>query len=159
MTTTPVLDPASGGRMFYFDRDDERVTFGDIRTHEPELLSNGQTLEVRPDRLMDFRELPYADNSFHLVIFDPPHLTSAGPNSWLRKKYGVLGQGWRDDLTRGFAECFRVLKPYGTLIFKWSEVDVRVSEILALTPARPLVGHKSGKAAKTHWIVFMKDAV
>jgi len=31
-----------------------------------------------------------------------------------------------------------------------------VREILALTPERPLYGHKSGKASKTHWIAFLK---
>lgn len=59
-------------------------------------------------------------------------------------------------IRRGFAECFRVLRPGGTLIFKWNELAVPVREILALTPERPLYGHKSGKASKTHWIAFLK---
>jgi len=152
----PVLDPASGGRMFYFDRDDDRVVFGDIRTMEPTVLSNGQTLEVRPDILMDFRALPFEDGRFRLVIFDPPHLDNLGENAWMRTKYGFLGSSWRDDLAAGFRECFRVLAPYGVLIFKWAEVRIPVSEVLALTPERPLIGHKSGRQAKTHWIAFMK---
>lgn len=59
-------------------------------------------------------------------------------------------------IRRGFAECFRVLKPEGTLIFKWNEHEVPVSQILALTPERPLIGQRCGKTAKTHWLVFMK---
>ena len=59
-------------------------------------------------------------------------------------------------LHRGFAECFRVLRPEGTLIFKWCEYDVPVSEVLALTPEKPLYGHRSGKQSKTHWIAFLK---
>lgn len=155
-TTKPVLDPASSARMFYFDKDDDRVVFGDIRSQEPIMLSNGQAFEIRPDSLMDFRSLPFEDETFRLVIFDPPHLTRAGEGSWLRMKYGFLGATWRDDLRAGFAECFRVLKPEGVLIFKWSEVQVPVSEVLALTPERPLVGHRSGKGMNTHWITFMK---
>jgi hypothetical protein len=31
-----------------------------------------------------------------LVVFDPPHLKHAGPRSWLRAKYGVLGESWRE---------------------------------------------------------------
>ena len=27
----PVLDPACGGRMFWFDKSDSRVLFGDVR--------------------------------------------------------------------------------------------------------------------------------
>lgn len=42
------------------------------------------------------------------------------------------------------------------LIFKWNETQIPVSQILALTPHRPLVGHKSGKAARTHWVTFIK---
>ncbi|MFU1952932.1 SAM-dependent methyltransferase, partial [Bordetella avium] len=65
---------------------------------------------------------------------------------------------WRDDLRRGLAECFRVLRPEGVLIFKWAEVQIPVSQILALTDHRPLFGHKSGKREKTHWLTFLKPA-
>jgi hypothetical protein len=34
------------------------------------------------------------------------------------------------------------LKPYGTLIFKWNEHEIRVSEILALTNEKPLFGNR-----------------
>lgn len=59
-------------------------------------------------------------------------------------------------LRLGFAECFRVLKPEGTLIFKWNEIEVPLREILALTPVQPLYGHRTGKQAKTHWCAFLK---
>lgn len=75
----------------------------------------------------------------------------------MAKKYGKLNRKtWRDDLRKGFAECFRVLKPDGVLIFKWNEYEIPVAEVLKLTPYTPLFGHKSGKAAKTHWLTFMK---
>lgn len=155
-TTRPVvLDPASGSRMFYFDHDDDRVLFGDIR-RESHILIDGRALSVNPDVLMDFRALPYEDAAFKVVIFDPPHLDNLGPESWMRKKYGFLGQTWREDLTAGFAECFRVLEPSGVLIFKWNETRIPVAQILALTPHKPLIGHKSGRASKTHWITFLK---
>ena len=51
---------------------------------------------------------------------------------------------------------FRVLRPEGTLIFKWCEYEVPVREVLALTPEKPLFGHQSGKLGKTHWIAFLK---
>ncbi len=69
---------------------------------------------------------------------------------------GVLGDDWQDDLRRGFAECFRVLKPEGLLIFKWNETQIRVSAVLALAGVPPLFGHKSGKRVDTHWLTFMK---
>jgi len=48
------------------------------------------------------------------------------------------------------------LKPNGTLIFKWAETQIKVSEVLALTTEKPLFGHKSGKLSKTHWLTFTK---
>ena len=40
--------------------------------------------------------------------------------------------------------------------FKWCEDEIPVSQILALTPERPLFGHRRGKRQKTHWVTFMK---
>ena len=113
-------------------------------------------LTIAPDYVADFTCLPFADESFPMVVFDPPHLVRNGKNGWLAKKYGKLESDWRETIRLGFAECFRVLKPHGTLIFKWNEHEIPVSQILALTPERPLVGQRCGKSAKTHWIVFMK---
>ena len=52
----------------------------------------------------------------------------------------------------------RVLKPNGTLIFKWNETDVTVSKIIDVIGQMPLFGHKSGKREKTHWLCFMKES-
>ena len=157
MTAAPVvLDPASGSRMFYFDKEDDRVLFGDIRS-EQHVLCDGRALNINPDAIVDFRNLPFPEGSFSVVVFDPPHLVRAGPKSWQAAKYGRLdSDNWQEHLTAGFAECFRVLKPEGVLIFKWNETQIPVSQILALTDQKPLVGHKSGKQAKTHWITFLK---
>lgn len=150
-----VLDPASGSRMFYFDKSDPRVLFGDQR-REQHVLCDGRALDVNPDEIMDFRYLPYADGSFRVVVFDPPHLVRVGKSSWTFKKYGGLLSTWNEDLTAGFAECFRVLAEHGVLIFKWNETQIPVSQILALTPHKPLVGHRSGKRSDTHWVTFIK---
>ena len=151
-----ILDPASGSRMFYFDKKDNRVLFGDIRS-ERHTLSDGRKLIVEPDNITDFRDLQFDDKQFKLVIFDPPHMTSLGKTSWMAKKYGVLGKDWHSDLKAGFDECWRVLDVNGTLIFKWNEYDILVSEILSLFPQAPVMGHRSGKLSKTHWIVFFKS--
>lgn len=149
-----VLDPCCGSRMFWFDRSHQHALFGDLRT-EDHILCDGRALEIAPDLNMDFRSMPFPDGAFSLVVFDPPHLSNAGKQSWLAKKYGVLGENWRDDLRKGFAECFRVLKSDGVLIFKWAEVQIPVSQILALCDRAPLFGHRSGKQANTHWITFI----
>lgn len=135
--------------MFWFDKKNPAVLFLDNRTLEPEVMSNGATFSVKPDMLMDFRDLQLPDNSFSLVVFDPPHVLRGGKSSFLAKKYGHLNKGtWREDLKKGFAECFRVLKPQGTLIFKWNECHVPLKEILVLTPHQPLFGNRGGQSCK-----------
>ena len=141
--------------MFWFDKENPSVIFGDIRT-ETHTLCDGRTLEIKPDCEIDFRDLPFSSECFHLVVFDPPHLVSGGDNSWMVKKYGRLNDNWQSDIKQGFRECFRVLKPNGVLIFKWNETQIKVSEVLSLAGPQPLFGHKSGKQQKTHWICFMK---
>ena len=52
-----------------------------------------------PDVVGDFRDMPFEDETFRLVVFDPPHLLHAGDDSWLAKKYGVLNEStWREDI-------------------------------------------------------------
>lgn len=156
------LDPCCGSRMMWFDSNDQRALFGDQRdesiivTDRSHREDGTRALSIHPDIRMDFRSMPFDDDTFPLVVLDPPHLVRAGPRSWLAAKYGKLGSDWRDDLRAGFAECFRVLRPSGTLIFKWSEVQVATRDVLSLTPHKPLFGHPSGKRAGTHWITFMK---
>ena len=165
MSTAEILDPCCGSKMMWFDKQDPRVIFGDRRAETVTVTDNSprnktgtRTLSIEPDALMDFRELPFADNTFRLVSFDPPHLTRAGPRSWLAAKYGKLGNDWREDLRAGFLECFRVLQPSGVLVFKWNETQVKLREILPLTPNKPLFGQVSGRNGMTHWLVFMKDS-
>lgn len=70
---------------------------------------------VKPDTVADFTDLPFEDETFYLVVFDPPHLVHVGKNSWLAKKYGRLTGDWREMLRKGFSECLRVLKSNGNI--------------------------------------------
>lgn len=149
--------------MMWFDPTNTDVIFGDRRNETLTVTDNSRgnasgtrVISIEPDTLLDFRDLPFDDGSFNLVVFDPPHLKQAGPRSWLAAKYGKLSDSWRDDLRRGFSECFRVLANDGVLVFKWNETQIKVREVLALTNVQPLFGNKSGKKAGTHWYVFIK---
>lgn len=98
--------------------------------------------------------LPFPDNSFYLVLFDPPHLIHAGENSWLAKKYGTLNtDNWQAIIKAGFTEAMRVLKPNGTLVFKWNDSQIALSELLKQIPYEPLFGQKR---QNTHWLVFIQ---
>lgn len=158
-----ILDPCCGSRMMWFDRNNPDVVYADSRSEKITLTdrshgneSGTRTLIIEPDVLMDFRNIKYPDESFYLVVFDPPHLVRAGKKSWLAAKYGKLSNNWRDDLRQGFAECFRVLKMNGILIFKWNETQIKVREVLDCSPYPPLFGNVAGKKNGTHWVTFMK---
>lgn len=153
-----ILDPCCGSRMFWFDKKDDRAVFTDKRA-EQHTLCDGRELIIEPDMVMDFTDLQFDDEQFHMIVFDPPHLRKAGKNSWMALKYGKLDENWPNMIRDGFTECFRVLKPNGTLIFKWNEDQIPVKDILALTDQKPVVGHRSGKRSNTHWICFLKSEV
>lgn len=154
-----ILDPCSGSRMMWFDKNDQRTLFGDLRYEEHTLKDRNYSrhLEIHPDIKLDFRDLPFPDNSFKIIVFDPPHLIRAGKKSWLALKYGKLTQSWQDDLKQGFAECFRVLEIGGILIFKWNENQISNKAVLELTPYKPLFGHTKNRKGQTIWFTFMKD--
>jgi len=157
-----VLDVCCGSRMFWFDRSNSSCVYVDKRQERHFAkdcsVKNGEReIVVAPDTRADFTSLPFRDNTFVHVVFDPPHIQRNGDSSWLLKKYGVLRGNWREMIRKGFLECFRVLQINGTLIFKWNEIEVPLREILELVPARPLYGHRTGKQAKTHWVAFLKQ--
>ena len=167
MKDKKVLDACCGSRMFWFDNKDERTLFIDIREKCERIVDIGtqgtigrKPIVVNPDLVADFREMPFEDESFYHIVFDPPHFyKGAGATGKIAFQYGLLKETWRDDIRKGFAECFRVLKPNGTLIFKWCESEIPLKKVLALTENKPLYGHRSGKKAMTHWVAFIKSSV
>lgn len=166
MSAPMILDACCGSRMMWFDRAHGRAVFGDRRAETVTVpdrshgkVDGTRSIVIHPDAQFDFRALPFSDHTFKLVAFDPPHLVRAGSRSWLAAKYGTLDTDWRNDLRQGFAECFRVLQPEGTLVFKWNETQVPLREVLALTSHAPLFGNTAGRKNGTHWLVFMKPAL
>ncbi|MGX7163369.1 class I SAM-dependent methyltransferase [Enterococcus massiliensis] len=147
-----ILDACCGSRMFWYDKSNPDVTFMDIRQHYEE-LKTGHIINVNPDVVADFTDMPFPDGEFDLVVFDPPHLIHAGDNSWLVKKYGKLNQYWPTLIHDGFEECMRVLKPNGTLVFKWNEEQISFRKVLNSIDYKPLFGDKRAKTRRT---VFMK---
>jgi len=150
-----VLDVCCGPRMFWFDKNNPDVMFADIR-NEKHILCDGRVLEIKPDIQMDFTNMPFDDNTFRLVVFDPPHMNKLGKNTWMAQKYGVLLPTWETDIRAGFDECMRVLEPEGILIFKWNEAQINLNQVLKVIRSKPLFGHVTGKHGKTIWMTFLK---
>ena len=155
-----VLDVCCGTKAMWFNKEDERALYLDKRreTHIDTYPCGTKTNVINPDLIGDFTNIKQPDNSFWHVVFDPPHVEISKPNnSQIIKKYGSLQGDWRSMISKGFKECFRVLKPNGTLVFKWNEVKFPIKEVLKLTDEQPLYGHKSGKKMQTHWVCFIKE--
>jgi SAM-dependent methyltransferase len=150
-----ILDVCCGSRMFWFNRENPQAIFMDKRSEE-HILCDGRELKVKPNLIGCFTNMPFPDESFYLIVFDPPHMKTLGGNSWLAKKYGRLFDDWETQIRGGFEECWRVLRPGGTLVFKWNETDVAINDVLALAPVKPVFGHTTGRQAKTIWATFFK---
>ena len=157
-----ILDVTCGSRTIWFNKHHPAAVYCDKRREALKgYWKSGDGKSVRncivdPDVQCDFTDLPFQDNSFSLVIFDPPHLTGAKETAWLVKKYGKLDDTWPKMLHDGFVECMRVLKLDGVLIFKWSEYDIQAEKVWKALGQRPLFGHHSGKQSRTLWGCFMK---
>lgn len=150
-----IIDVACGAKMFWYKKDHPQTVYMDIRELE-DTLCDGRKLIIKPDIIGDFKNIPFPDNTFKLAVFDPPHLIKLGNRSWMAQKYGILPENWQQEIKQGFDECMRVLEPYGILIFKWSEQQIKTSEVIKVIGKLPLFGDRR---SKTHWMVFMKDAL
>ena len=156
-----ILDMTCGSRSIWFNKNHPAAVYCDKREEDMTLFfgkahSSPHALNIRPDILCDFTALPFPDESFSLVVFDPPHLIRAKETAWLVKKYGLLDDTWPQMLHDGFAEGMRVLKPDGVLVFKWSEIQIPADEVWRAIGQKPLFGHHSGKKSNTFWCCFMK---
>jgi hypothetical protein len=151
-----ILDVACGARLFWFNKKHPNTVYCDKRVVPYHEYYKNRFIEINPDVVCDFTNLPFPDKSFKLVVFDPPHLKSVGENSWLYIKYGRLESNWPKMLKDGFNECMRVLENYGVLIFKWSEYQIPLSKILKVVDQEPLFGNKHPRQSGTHWLCFMK---
>ena len=166
MNGIKILDATCGDRTIWFQKEEPHTIYCDIRREEWEgdfgkdaradVRKKHRHLVIDPDVQCDFTHLPFRDETFRLVVFDPPHVKNLTESSWLRKAYGSLDGDWQTMIRNGFSECMRVLIPDGVLIFKWSDISISTREIIDVIGHEPLFGHRSGKKMNTHWMCFMK---
>jgi len=110
-----ILDMTCGSRSIWFNKNHPLAVYCDKRDEEFDLYfgkahTSLHHCHVHPDVQCDFTDLPFEDETFSLVVFDPPHLTGAKETAWIVKKYGKLDDDWPRMLHDGFAEGMRVLK-------------------------------------------------
>ena len=160
-----ILDASCGPKTIWYQKKHPFVTFMDIRKETINTLQLGnklvckRSIKIDPDVVADWKDIPFGDDWFDMVIFDPPHIVQKNITkpSQIKLKYGYfLESNYKTILKDGIAELFRVLKSEGVFIFKWCETSKKVDEILKLFPYRPMFGTRTGQANKNHWIVFIQ---
>lgn len=130
-----ILDACCGGKMFWYEKDLDFVTFQDVRAGIKE-YSGGRKIRIEPNHIGNVTDMDFGNETFDLVIFDPPHMIRAGKTSWLNIKYGKLPE------------------ENGVLIFKWNETQLKFGEVIKHSPYRPMLGDQRGQ---TRWTVFVKN--
>ena len=165
-----ILDATAGFRMMHFNKNNPNIVYLDIRD-DTQLAADLQRVPNRkpwkpivPTTQGDYRNLPFPDDYFDQIYFDPSHLIHVGKTGIYYVKYGKLSESWREDIAAGAKELFRVLKPGHALDFKWCTQDIGLNDVLALFPVKPIVGQKTvggqgcnrGKP-RTFWLSFVKD--
>jgi len=154
-----ILDACCGARMFWNDKHQPNTIFIDNRREEKGYNDYRKNREIQPDILMDFRDLKFPNKKFKLIIMDPPHILSASDNFRMARDYGILNkETWKEDIKKGFNECWRCLDDYGILLFKWNENSIKRKEILEVLGKNEnlLLGNLMRSKIPTHWFVFMK---
>lgn len=157
-----ILDATCGIKGMWYQKHHPLVTFMDKR--EDVFLSahkhqKPRTYRVEPDIVCEWKDAPFPDDYFDVVIFDPPHIiwSNSHKEGTVEREYGHLDAGsWQSEIEQGVKRLFEVMKPGGMFILKWCEVTIPVKKIIDLVPYPPLFGTRTGQANKNHWIVFLK---
>jgi SAM-dependent methyltransferase len=161
-----ILDATTGFKGIWYIKNHPFVTFMDKRkevlrsSHKG--LKKQRIINICPGVVSEWKDAPFPDNYFDMIIFDPPHLIENRDKknlSSLNKSYGYLYKdNWRQELAQGIKKLFDILKPEGVFILKWCENSAKVEEVIKLCPYPPLFGSntKSKGHTQNFWIVFIK---
>lgn len=159
MNRYQVLDATCGGRQGWITKTYPHALYMDIRVRPPGFVEQRPNFSVLPEVRGDFATMPFEDDRFNMVYYDPPHVIrkESNENSWVSQKYGtLLMENWKAVILDGLLDCWRVLCSGGCLIFKWSDVDEEGKQVIDMFPHKPLFGTRSGKDNNTIWYCFYK---
>jgi len=160
-----VLDATSGMRSIWHDENkyNKNTVYCDIREQDEANPDDSRNDEIDPDVVSDFRDLPFDNESFDLVCWDPPHITTNRGmkelTGYMTKKYGALhAETWQRDLPEAFRELWRVLRPGGVLTLKFANNCLSFDRVLDILPQDPMYGTTTNKKKgyETRWFTFYK---
>jgi len=160
-----ILDATCGFKGIWFQKNHPFVTFMDKRKGKINTMNDGnninknQVFNIKPDVVSEWKDAPFPNNYFDMIIFDPPHIIRKKDRKigWIEKKYGYFYEDtWKHELKIGIEKLFYVLKPNGVFILKWCDVNKQLSELLKLFPYKPLFGTVNNHKTTEHWVCFIK---
>lgn len=154
-----ILDAGCGGKHIWLDKNNKATVYIDIRKKDRGYIPARPNWECQPDIIADTRKLPFKDNTFKLIVWDPPHIKRNYDNHYFGKKYGILSPiTWPSDLKNSFNELWRVLNNHGILTLKFSNSDIPFKKVLRQFHVQPLFGTTTSRndRIETRWFTFMK---
>ena len=163
-----ILDATCGIKSIWFQKNHSLVTYMDKRNgkyiyQDKKKKYTPKVYVINPDVVADWtKTIPFADNYFDMIVFDPPHVICNVATGDMVIRYGHLTkENWLDTYKKGIKELFRVLKPCGIFIFKFAETKnlgfkIPYKEVLNLFPCLPMFGTRTGNSNNNHWVVFLK---
>ena len=153
-----ILDACCGPKFIWIDKNNPNVIFNDIRKEEKGFIQRRKNIEINPDTNYDFCELPFEDNTFRLIVLDPPQIITKSEGSTLTQCYGKLDEDYDRLFKKGIKELWRVLDNQGILFLKFNNVHIKFKEILKHFPVEPLfqTSTNRSKNVETRWYCYMK---
>lgn len=134
-----ILDVTAGNRHIWKENKfSDKVIFCDKETN----------LKIKPDVVYKWNELPFKDNSFHCIIFDPPFYARPA-SKWFKVQHcdplesnrdKELGTHWwgetypnHGSMIREFIKAQREFARVSPrLCFKWCDADLPIDRILTV---------------------------
>ena len=158
-----ILDATCGYRGIWYQKKHPLVTYMDKRKCIIDSkIKNGTRYKINPDVVSEWKDAPFPNEYFDIIIFDPPHkFISKESNRKLgviEQEYGLLYfENWQTEIRTGVKKLFQLLKPQGMFILKWNEIEKPVKEVIKLFPYKPVFGTRQNQPKKSsHWIFFLK---
>lgn len=170
-----ILDATAGNRTMWKHKKCEGIIYSDIE----------KNLKVKPTIFADNRQLPFRDETFSTIFFDPPHdigvddsdiLTmgkfalkeARATEKRLHTYYGLYYIKTVDDMIKLLyytqKEFMRILKYSGLLWLKWNDVAMQLNRVLAifadwkilLIIPQTSTSHTMG-TKQTYWVCMIKE--
>jgi len=122
-----MLDASAGNRMLWSNKNPPNTVFLDKNT----------LLKIPPDILGVWENLPFRDDVFDCVLFDPPHKFNRTSGFWANPSspnyYGadISRTKLVTGIFHGTREFLRIAK---RLCFKWSDDEISLARVLSLFP-------------------------